>query len=365
MKVNRGQGFTLVELLVVIAIIGVLVAMLLPAVQAAREAARRTQCKNNLYQLSLACLQFESAHGSLPPGVPSCVDESLEWVQGGTQAGAWCQGPNWALNILGFLEYRREAEIVFQGLDEMWNPADDLEHYGDDIGQPQWNISKSTPVEFLCPSAEIAGQGAIIGTGNDSQSYHHDAYTSKGNYAVCWGSDDYMSYRDQRTAGAFGVSKVKGWQDRWPRDAREGHPAFRGGWKAGYGDGVDISQISDGTSKTLMISEVVTYDSPLDNRGGWVLNAMGSSNFTARHRPNASGANPNTMDVIPMCERNIADTDRLKCRENRSNGAVWASARSDHAGGVIAAMCDQSVRFVEDSIDLAVWQALATRAAGD
>ena len=94
------QAFTLVELLVVIAIIGILVALLLPAVQKAREAARRAQCMNRMRQLSLGAMMYESNHRSLPPGVPVCSEN--KWVQGGTAVGAVCQGPNWLVNPVSY-----------------------------------------------------------------------------------------------------------------------------------------------------------------------------------------------------------------------------------------------------------------------
>src|SRR5262245_47325912 len=77
MRSSCGRGFTLVELLVVIAIIGGLIALLLPAVQAAREAARRNGCNSNLHQLALAALQHSEAHGCLPPGLPNCTDATV------------------------------------------------------------------------------------------------------------------------------------------------------------------------------------------------------------------------------------------------------------------------------------------------
>ena len=103
-------GFTLVELLVVIAIIGVLIALLLPAVQAAREAARRAQCSNNIKQISLGCHNHLSTNRCLPPGLPNCSDPTKMWVTGGSSEGAVCQGPNWLANVLAFIEERQASD---------------------------------------------------------------------------------------------------------------------------------------------------------------------------------------------------------------------------------------------------------------
>ena len=122
METNSRKGFTLVELLVVIAIIGILVALLLPAVQAARESARRTQCTNQLRQLGLAVLNFESTHRYLPPGGPTCGQDQPSWWVAGNQSGGGspgsCYGPNWAVQLFSFVEKGSLADLAQQALND-------------------------------------------------------------------------------------------------------------------------------------------------------------------------------------------------------------------------------------------------------
>ena len=352
MNSPKKHAFTLVELLVVIAIIAMLVALLLPAVQAARESARRAQCMNKMRQLALASLNYESTHGGFQPGVPSCTAPSNLWVQGGTQVGAICQGPNWLLSVLTFTEEVVHGNTMMEAMHtHIRNAADDLEHYGDDVGDSSKNIGNTTYPGFLCPSANAMTMVNRINT------YHHDAWIAKGNYAANWGSDTYMSWEDSTTHGAFGVELLPEWETVVQR---EDHRSLIGGFKLAMGKGSRMNQIEDGSSKTLMLSEVVGYDDSRDGRGGWILNAMGSSIFTTRTGPNSP-----EEDVIPMCAKGVPDTNPLKCVENRRNGRVWAAARSQHGGGVNVAFCDSSMRFITDGIDLSVWRAMSTRAGGE
>jgi prepilin-type N-terminal cleavage/methylation domain-containing protein/prepilin-type processing-associated H-X9-DG protein len=355
------HGFSLVELLVVIAIIGILVALLLPAIQSSRAAAQRTECANKIKQIAMALHNHHSTQGSLPPGVPQCNNRT--WYQGGSSQ---CQGPVWTLNILAELEETTLAQYVLDGMDVCTNVADDLEHAAPNGDVDRRNVSRFTPPAFICPSADP------MSAGNRINSFEHDDYTSKGNYVACWGSGDYLSFTPTLSVppeievkrGAFGIVMVDGWE------ARTVAPKALGKWKMGLGQGTKFAHIKDGASNTLMISEVVSVDSSLDGRGGWVLPTMGSSNFSAKWEPNSHGVgvDPETNvslpkhDRIAICDaRGIAAGDPMFCETRRTDGQVWAAARSRHPGGVNAAMCDASVRFVIDGIDLKTWRALATR----
>jgi prepilin-type N-terminal cleavage/methylation domain-containing protein/prepilin-type processing-associated H-X9-DG protein len=362
------SGFTLIELLVVIAIIAVLIGLLLPAVQKVREAAARMQCQNNLKQISLACHNYHSSHGSLPPGMPNCLENQHlytdppryttvwrplpVWFVGGTQAGrdagseVRCLGPGWTLHVYAEMEQTSLAQsmsaayLTPDDIDEA-NPPDNWEHVGVGRHGATGRINKM----WRCPSA---------GTTNIEFAAWTLENLGKGNYVGNFGSNTYLSFQNALTAGAFDVvTSIK----KYPPQAR-----------SGVGLGVKLTAVSDGTSSTVMISEILTWDgvddafrgSSSDGRGVWIWPGMGGNAFTTRHAPNSP-----TRDVIPACSPNIPSDSPLRCLQNRSNGRVWATARSRHTGGVNAAMVDGSVRFVSNSINEAVWNSLGTRAAGE
>jgi len=238
-------------------------------------------------------------------------------------------------------------EAVRDVMEHQWNAADDCEH-------EERGVGRTTPHVYTCPSAEE--MTVLINT------YHHDEGTSKGNYAACFGSSTYLTDPDPqisglwvhapKEAGAFGVVMLRGWKKVVQSEL---HPSIKGVWKMGLGQGTKIRDIADGTSHTLMISEVLGYNTMIDARGGWVLGAMGSSTFTAAYTPNSD-----IDDYIPMCDQTIPIDNPLHCYQNQINPLVWASARSRHPGVVNAALCDGSVRSFSDDIDIYVWQALST-----
>jgi len=339
---------------VVIIIVGVLVALLLPALQSMGESGRRQTCQHNLNCIGRGLQNHMMAYGCLPPGVPSGMRQENRWITGGIDEGAWFQGPNWAVNILAQMDRPKMYNDAFDAMKARHNAAAELE-------SAPGNIGRTTPGFYICPSADAMTPEQRVST------YGFERI-SKGNYAACFGSDTFMTSPafDDCTyfrgipyaAGAFGVEMVPGWDEIIPPSAqRKAHPAMRGTWIMGNKDGNSDVEIIDGMSNTLAISEVLGYDSRLDGRGGWVLAAMGSSNFTARLTPNSD-----LHDVIPICDKEIRVSDRRKCIENRENGLVFAAPRSRHTDGVNVVMCDGTVKFVSDSIDRRVWQAVSTRA---
>lgn len=329
--VCRRQAFTLVELLVVIAIIAILVVLLLPAVQAARESARRTGCINNLKQLALGCLTYESAMGELPYGRKYDVWDTYTWTQLILpQIEETAVHDNyWTLTQRGFTR-------SYPG------PNGPI---GDEARLRQARHAEIPP--FYCPS-DLTPVGNELDTGSFG--------FIRGNYRGCVGSGDMYGGEVDRTDGPWGPGAFA---------VRRGQSIDPGAEVRTRG--VGIRQITDGTSKTLFLSEGVVpsvrwFGGPL---GEVIYGNMGGALFSTALTPNSSAPDR----VIGPCPANVDDDSYTRPCISLGGVAWWtpsgrgayAAARSEHRGGVNAALVDGSVTFAANDFDLVVWRALGTR----
>ncbi|MDR1053071.1 MAG: DUF1559 domain-containing protein [Planctomycetaceae bacterium] len=297
------KGFTLVELLVVIAIIGVLIALLLPAVQAAREAARRMQCSNKLKQLSLAVHVFADANGQKIPAkitaFPNSYHSELQTAQGGWSGGD--NGGTAFLPLMPFLEQVALFEMLTTN-----NGSDSLHQVG--LLSP-----------FLCPSFT-----------SQQQRGGEDGLTPT-NYLMCCGSG---FTGDEKTAGYFGT-----------------------GISSGYANNENITKgdliVPDGTSNTVLFSEGRTSKKTC-GCGGHRYNQNGNCAFVTSY------PNPRFIANNPPMSTLVADKSNLSYCHDSS-----LSANSNHGGGVNIAKGDGSGAFVPFTVSLNVWQAIATIQNGE
>jgi prepilin-type N-terminal cleavage/methylation domain-containing protein len=311
----RRSGFTLVELLVVIAIIGTLVGLLLPAVQAARESARRSQCSNNLKQYGLALQNHHDAKKLFPRIATRGNPPGNEANTVGTNARA-----TWMVMLWPFMEEGR--------LGNSWNFAvnqQDSSNPGVTGGKTNWQLVNTPVSMYYCPSDRPNAIDQTTG----------NAYGCKSNYLVSSGTGALLG-----TSGVFGWQSGTGWGDFIPMK-------------------VAAKDVTDGLSKTLAFVEITFADAdadvPGDFRGTQFCDFAPPSVMT-RSTPNAG------TDYTAYCQ----SSTRMPCTSsNGSRPSGYQTARSKHTSGVNAATCDGAVGFVSDSIDVAIWQALSTKAGGE
>ncbi|ELP29485.1 protein containing DUF1559 [Rhodopirellula baltica SWK14] len=330
---NRALGFTLVELLVVIAIIGILVGLLLPAVQAAREAARRMQCSNNLKQMGLAALNFESAYKKLPEGPmdgdPDAITSSGDANTGGHPENGTCcraatrKGWSAQYKILPFLEGNNIYEL---GRDDPPYWPNVANNGGED------DVAQSLVATYYCPSRR-------------SPKGYGSARFGRVDYAGCAGfysgrPDSTIDYIPEAPLGAPAVST---------RSKTNGGLEYsKGGaivWP-GEGGKRTLSDILDGTSNTIVFAEKSLHTSQHGRDGGdnerW--NNAGWDECVLRwHFPPKH--DKDTVAPLPP-EAYDAYTNW-----NRYFGAA-------HSAGLNAAFCDGSVRFFSYSVDATLWKNL-------
>ena len=317
LRIHKSAGFTLVELLVVIAIIGILIALLLPAVQAAREAGRRMECLNNFKQTALGLQAYHDTMGSFPIG-------DAEWPRplvGGASMVTWL------VAVLPFIE----QDALYQTIDQnvVW-PI----YYNPSTKFPPGNAEawRTNIPTYTCPSDDNDDPppgGAWIGF-------------SHGNVVGCFSAD-----------GTYGEPGV-------PLDGcNDGaeNPSVASGKRAIFNINLAhrIRDVADGTSHTVAISEIIAgAPGTGDQRGMW-------SQDWGCHYEHMHGPNSKRDAVVGWAFPGGCDPVKHYCD---GSAGCWSTihfaASSYHPGGVNVGLLDGSGTFVNDKIDLAVWQALGS-----
>lgn len=328
----KKSGFTLVELLVVIAIIGILVALLLPAINSAREAARRTQCLNNLRQVGLAVANYESANNSLPPAglvgppTPQCrLNDKHFDPQTGPRM-------SWLVLILPYVE----EQSVFDAFDF----SNDIMNQG-----PLEPQSRSVAA-FLCPSDNASG----------------------------------LQYARNQDSKSFGKSNIAGYSSPFRIEFSACWAGALGGFEPGSKQGQPLRRIKDGVSRTLLATEVRARDEPRDQRGAWALPWAGASLLaldmepatnvgnnvdlrTVTYIPSSNPQNPEFVQVPNKTEGDVHDhlyacvrpleaaRIGMPCSRAQGGRALIAAPRSRHPGGVNAVALDGHCGFIVNEVD--------------
>ena len=314
------RGFTLIELLVVIGIIAILVAILLPAVNAAREAARRTACSNNIRQIGIALNSFHGARSKFPPFLINRSGNAQRIADGD-------KGANWLVFLLPYVEEKSRYDQWNRGIPASQNPG------------------RSTEIPlFRCPS-------------DSNSSGNFCSYAGGG-----WARGNYGMNVSPCSHNSF--SKTDGARSR-----------LGGIGAANYS--VRMLQIKDGMSKTVAADELRAGLNEHDLRGCWAMPGLSAGTaalFGDARTPNAVGGSSDDMENC--LATGLAGDNRhgMGCFASDSTGQM--AARSMHPGGVHVVMVDSSVRFLTDDINSraakegcgsapGIWQAIHTRDGGE
>ncbi|MCA9067297.1 MAG: DUF1559 domain-containing protein [Planctomycetaceae bacterium] len=296
------RGFTLIELLVVIAIIGVLVALLLPAVQQARASARGVQCRNNLKQIGLALHNYAETHSVLPPSSTTDVEQ-----------GVWRDRP-WRYHLHSW------ASLILPNLDQA-----NAQH------QINYNVSSLDPANRQVASLIISTYRCPSYAGPD--------YSTDSLYTAL---SPTMALRNYTAMGASDIGKL--WQNPdgvfYPRSSTQ----FR--------------DITDGTSNTIFIVETRDEGAPVWIDGGAA--AVAGRRFDAANPPSYAGPE-NSINYNPYY---MSERDPGGNKLYQSLDSIYGPS-SMHPGGAFHLLGDGSVRYISENINVTTYDALCSRAGGE
>jgi prepilin-type N-terminal cleavage/methylation domain-containing protein/prepilin-type processing-associated H-X9-DG protein len=336
----RNAAFTLVELLVVIAIIGILVALLLPAIQAAREAARRMSCSNNLHNVGLACLTFHDTAKHLPISISQWAedyDRNNKWIGPNkgkmhpSNGGPGYNGKGWIVDILPAMEERAKYDSIKTALENSTGEKNFLltgPAAGNGMGHPTIRELVSQQLPWLtCPSDAEARP-------SDKQ-YYWKVMTATTSYKGVIGDTEITP----DGAGPNTQTPFAGLGSK--PDCHNTADCDGLLWRGNYLRPIGLEKITDGTSKTFMVGESVVeqdyHSAAFFSDGSW-----------------ATCGNPLNYFIIPAEETEVKNN--------------WQAARgfkSLHPGGAQFVMADGSVQYINEAIDHSAYRAMSTKAGGE
>ncbi len=347
------HGFTLIELLVVIALIGLLVALLLPAIQNVRETGRRTQCTNNLKQLGVAMGNRETSEHKFPPGVMAKTRFSYTYdLNASLNTCQWC-GYEWVY-LLDFLyQYMDETSFARSVNAEQFNVPNPWSSPG------SWPVqAQNVPFpEITCPSDTVEGAMKYM-VFSDPTTPIPFAVAASNYLGIFGGLSDYQNYRLTGLTGLSNITDSSFWNGDNTGPFPNPSPTSRAVF--GFYSGTRPADIRDGLSNTMAISEYLNGMDINDARGNYYTNRAGSQFLYVTQGPN-SPAPDNLLSWHPsFCPTDLSHNQpqlNLPCTPATTD-YNYASPRSRHTGGVNALFCDGSVHFITDGINLPLWQNL-------
>jgi prepilin-type N-terminal cleavage/methylation domain-containing protein/prepilin-type processing-associated H-X9-DG protein len=368
----RRRGFTLIELLVVIAIIAVLIALLLPAVQAAREAARRAQCTNNMKQIGLACMNYESSQGCYPPGA---ISFSASSGQSGWSGNFF----TWAVLILPQIE----GNTTYNAINTSMGIGGGGPAATTDTGEA-YSAYLAVPKVFICPSdADVGPGGTLPWAGpypyatplGQSPAFNPPTNPATGaisqvvpviDYAMSFGDNcagcglcDCLPWETPGATGQLPAGQTRrGWPGYW--GTSHANAAGIGGTLRGFADYstmqiATIASVTDGTSNSILVGEVL----PIQDANNAFWTSTGSASGTTI----PIGWNSNSYPASGAACNGAwqSASAPLGCRYSASAKGF----KSYHPGGANMLFGDGSVHFLKTSINGLTYNALGSRNGGE